>query len=137
MADDDIMLPSDRASAVSKQSSDDELFTLPSDKTPTPHIVEASSGALGKTMEPITSYPGAYAQMNRESREQMAHGVEQLTTPTGGDLWESAKATAKGLGNLGAGAAGYVASPIAAGLRTIVGNPIEQTTGIPKEYSEF
>jgi hypothetical protein len=35
------------------------------------------------------------------------------------------------------GALGYVASPVDAALRTIVGKPVEDMTGIPKEYTEF
>ena len=32
---------------------------------------------------------------------------------------------------------GFAASPIQAGLRTVVGKPLEENIGIPKEYSEF
>jgi hypothetical protein len=70
--------------------------------------------------------------MNREAREQMSHGVEQLTAPES-SLWERTK----GVGNVALGGMGYTFSPVNAGLRTVVGTPIEQTTGIPKEYPEF
>lgn len=86
---------------------------------------------LSKALEPITSYPETYMQMNREAREQIGRGVEQLSNPSG--AWD----VAKGAGNVALGGLGYVTSPISAGLRTIVGKPIEEATGIPKEYSEF
>ncbi len=82
-------------------------------------------------------YPEIYKEMNRESRSQMARGVEQLTAPTGGDLAESAKAAVYGVGNVGLGAAGYALSPISAALRTFIGNPLQERAGIPREYSEF
>ena len=85
----------------------------------------------------LMDYPEVYGEMNRESREQMARGVRQLGTPTGGDLAGSAWETVKGVGNIGLGALGYVGSPIAAGIRTVVGEPLEQRTGVPKELSEF
>jgi hypothetical protein len=74
--------------------------------------------------------------MNREAREQIGHGVEQLRhvyTPGVHDPVTFLKA----LGNIGFGTLGYVASPIGAGLRTLAGKPIEDLTGFPKEYSEF
>jgi hypothetical protein len=93
-------------------------------------------GLARKTFEPITSYPATYSQMNQEAREQIGHGVEQLKhvyTPGVHDPVTFLKA----LGNIGFGTLGYVASPISAGLRTIAGKPVEDLTGIPKEYSEF
>ncbi len=95
-----------------------------------------AGSAVEEAIRPITSYPEVYSQMNRESREQMGRGLEQLTAPTGGDLLGSAGAAAKGLGNLALGGLGYIASPIAAGLRTTLGNPLEETTGVPKEITE-
>lgn len=110
-----------------KELSDDDLGLAPA-KPLSP---------LQNALKPITSYPETYATMNQEARNQMSHGLEQLGTPTGGDLTGSAVATAKGLGNLASGAAGYVVSPISAALRTVAGKPIEENTGIPKEYTEF
>jgi hypothetical protein len=94
---------------------------------------------IDKAIEPITSYPETYQQMNRESVDQMATGVGQLTgdKSTGGWAEENLGKTAAGLGNVAMGGIGYVASPITAALRTVVGKPIEENTGIPKEYSEF
>lgn len=88
-------------------------------------------GLIQKALEPITSYPATYMQMNREAREQMGHGVEQLASPQG------ALDVAKGMGNVALGGINYASSPISAGLRTVVGKPLEENLGIPKEYSEF
>src|SRR4029077_6440006 len=85
----------------------------------------------------IMDYPEIYGEMNRESREQMERGVKQLGTPTGGDLGGRVWETARGVGDIGVGALGYVGSPIAAGIRAVVGEPGEQRFGVPKEYSEF
>lgn len=85
-----------------------------------------------KALSPITSYWPTYQRMNREAREQFSHGVGQITTP-GNGAWE----TTKGLGNAGMGALGYLGSPINAAYRSIAGQPVEDVTGIPREYTEF
>lgn len=87
-----------------------------------------------KAIEPITSYPETYSQLNRESREQMSRGVGQLQNAV--DNYAPADVL-KGVANTALGAAGYVFSPVNAALRTVVGKPIEEATGIPKEYTEF
>ena len=96
---------------------------------PTPP--SAAPSALEKAVEPITSYPATYNQMNKDARQQIGQGIGQLESPQSG--WD----IAKGIGNVGLGTLGYVSSPISAALRTVVGKPIEENTGIPKEYSEF
>ena len=88
-----------------------------------------SAGQLA--LNPITSYPETYSQMNRESRAQMSRGVDQLSNPS--SAWD----VAKGAANVGLGGAGYLASPINAAYRTLIGQPVEDTTGIPREYTEF
>jgi len=99
--------------------------------------VNPISSVIGKywnpdaALKPITSYPDTYAKMNKEAREQMSHGASQVTSP------ESALDVAKGLGNMALGAVGYTTSPISAAYRTVIGQPIEDVTGIPKEYTEF
>lgn len=98
----------------------------------------------------IADYPAVYGQMRRESQQQIGRGVEQLkagasfaTSPTPEGMSPSDQAgagpvnLAKGIGNIAIGGLGYVASPISAGLRTIVGKPLEERAGIPKEVSEF
>lgn len=87
-----------------------------------------SGGWLAKAIEPITSLPSTYMQMNREAREKMSQGVEQLGTP-GERL--------KGGWNVATGALDFGMSPINAPVRTLVGKPVEDITGIPKEYTEF
>lgn len=86
---------------------------------------------LAKAFEPITSYPATYSEMNKEAREQVGHGIGQLSHP------ESAWDVAKGAGNVALGTVNYVGSPLNAALRTVVGKPLEEIVGVPKEYSEF
>jgi hypothetical protein len=86
---------------------------------------------LGKAINPIVSYPETYQRMNKESREQMSRGVGQLAHGEG--AWN----VAKGLGNVAFGGLGYLTSPINAAYRSIAGQPIEDVTGIPREYTEF
>lgn len=97
-----------------------------------------------KIASPITEYPAVYAEMNKEARDQMSRGVGQLGEAfseakplyeEGGpeSLWKGVK----GAGNLAGGALGYVFSPVSAAYRTQFGNPVEDLTGIPREYTEF
>jgi hypothetical protein len=86
--------------------------------------------ALQKAIEPITSYPATYSQMNKESRDLISEGVDQAQKGTLSDA-------AIGAGKTALGGLGYVTSPINAALRTVIGKPLEENTGIPKEYSEF
>lgn len=86
---------------------------------------------LEKAASPITSYPETYNRMMHEALDQASKGVQHILHP------ESAWDEAKGIGNAAAGAAGYVASPISAAYRSVIGQPIEDVTGIPREYSEF
>jgi hypothetical protein len=88
-------------------------------------------GAVEKAASPITEYPEVYSRMNREARSMMSEGVEQLREASG------VVDAAKGIGKTALGAAGFVASPINAAYRTVVGQPIQDTTGIPREYTEF
>jgi hypothetical protein len=89
-----------------------------------------------KAAEPITSYPETYSQMNRDAREQIEQGIEQLRQAYQAGVHDPV-GYVKGLGNVGFGTAGYLGSPISAALRTTAGRPIEELTGIPKEYTEF
>lgn len=110
------------------------------DQTSMPSLAEAVDHGLSerkklspvqKALSPLTSYPETYSRMNREAREQMSHGVDQLSSPAG------ALDFAKGVGNSALGALGYVTSPINAAYRSVVGQPVEDVTGIPREYTEF
>ena len=90
-----------------------------------------------KAINPITSYPATQAKMAKESFDQMSRGVSQLgdrNTYLGEDSFLE---PAKAIGNVALGALGYVGSPISAAYRTVVGQPIEDVTGIPREYTEF
>lgn len=86
---------------------------------------------VGKALSPITGYPETYSKMNKEAREQISHGIDQLAAPKDG--WD----VAKGIGNTALGALGYVASPVNAAYRSVAGQPIEDVTGIPREYTEL
>lgn len=112
-----------------------------------PDVKRVPVGYVEKALEPITSYPSTYSQMNKEAQEQTARGVEQLSNlpkksftsreDPNSYVPEGYTEAAKGIGNTLAGAAGYVASPLSAAIRTVVGKPVEENTGIPKEYTEF
>lgn len=58
-------------------------------------------------------------------------------TPTPFGRFPALAKIAGGFGKTAMGAAEFTASPISAGIRSIVGQPIENITGIPKEYPEF
>jgi hypothetical protein len=100
-------------------------------------IRRQAGSALGEVARPFTSYFGHQDDLQREARVHMQEGFNQLLEPTGGDLLGSAGAALKGAGNLAGGAVGYLASPINAAYRSFAGKPLEETVGIPKEYTEF
>jgi hypothetical protein len=153
-----LSLPSDQQNATV----DEIAKSLPTK----PPVVDESTGGRVKAMaakaiEPITSYPATEAQMARESAGQVATGVGQIASGIRSAVNPNAAAPAepdnrpewlkraaptndqgltdifKGAGNTAMGAAGYLGAPINAALRTFVGKPIEENTGIPKEYPEF
>lgn len=87
-----------------------------------------------KAIEPITSYFPTQQRIAQEGVKQMGEGVEALKPesmggPRGG--------TAGGLWDVVAGGLKYTGSPIEAGLETVVGKPLEENFGIPKEYPMF
>lgn len=92
-----------------------------------------------KALSPFTSYPETYQRMNREARDMVSAGVDQMMHP---DSLTDPKAhgisdVLTGAGKATLGAVGYVASPISAAYRSIIGQPVEDVTGIPREYPEF
>lgn len=93
--------------------------------------VSGAPSLLSRAISPITSYPETYSQMNREAREQFGHGIGQLSSPSG------VTDIAKGAGNVALGGLGYLTSPLSAAYRSVIGKPVEDVTGIPKEYTEF
>jgi hypothetical protein len=86
---------------------------------------------LDTALQPITEYGPTYNTMRRDAQDQMGRGVGQLRSPQGPED------IAYGVGNVAFGGLGYVASPINAAIRSFVGRPIEQNTGIPAEYTDF
>lgn len=106
-----------------------------------------SKGMVEKAIEPITSYPATQAEMARAGVNRMGEGVDQIKAGISFGAYPSQEAgvesqrgaidIAKGVGNLALGGIEYVGSPVTAAYRTIIGKPIEENTGIPKEYTEF
>jgi hypothetical protein len=94
-----------------------------------PSPLEKAQTLVEGALTPFTSYPETYAQMSRESRVLMQEGIDQAARGGLGDV-------AVGAGKTALGGVGYLTSPINAGLRTIVGRPLENF-GLPREYSEF
>lgn len=93
----------------------------------------------GKALSPITGYPATYDRMNKDARSQMSRGVDQIANA---DSLVSPQAhgisdVLTGVGNVAAGGAGYITSPINAAYRSFIGQPVEDTTGIPREQTEF
>jgi hypothetical protein len=78
--------------------------------------------------------------MNLEAQHQVGHGAGQIAEGWGeaqpGSLAGLGK-FAKGAANVGLGALGYVYSPVNAAYRSVIGQPVEDVTGIPREYTEF
>lgn len=91
----------------------------------------APSNLLTEAVKPLTSIPSTYADINRETRKQMARGMHQITSPESG--WDIPSGALNVLG----GGLGYVASPFYGPMRALGSQPIENVTGIPKEYTEF
>lgn len=87
--------------------------------------------AVEQVISPVTEYPEVYSRMNRDARSMVSEGVDQLRNAGG------VVDAAKGAGKAALGAAAYVASPINAAYRTVVGQPLQDVTGVPREYSEF
>lgn len=92
---------------------------------------DIASSALHEAVKPLASMPSTYADINREAREQIGRGVGQLTNPEGSLDY------LYGAGNVAGGGLSYVTSPITAPMRSLASRPLEETTGIPKEYTEF
>lgn len=95
---------------------------------------------LEKAASPITEYPRNYSEMRTEAEQQMGRGAGQIA-----EGWGAARegglaglgTFAKGAANVGLGALGYGFSPLSALYRSVAGQPIEDVTGVPREYTEF
>jgi hypothetical protein len=110
----------------------------------------AKLSPLQMALTPITSYPETYLRMDKDALDQMSYGFDQFWRPdidqpdlpaTGSEFDTVAPHPLpnmlKGAGNIALGALGHVTAPINAAYRTVVGQPIEDLTGIPREYTEF
>lgn len=73
-------------------------------------------------------------QIADEALETMKGGARQVSE---GAVEDDFFKRARGAGKAALGAAGYVASPIQSALRTAVGRPVQEVTGIPEQYTEF
>lgn len=96
--------------------------------------------ALEKAVSPVTEYPRNYEEMRTEAQHQFGRGLGQLA-----EGWRAAEpgsfaglgTFAKGAANVGLGALGYTFSPVNAAYRSVAGQPVEDVTGVPREYTEF
>jgi hypothetical protein len=94
---------------------------------------------IGKALSPITSYPQTYERMRNDALDLGAAGLNQMwhhDSPTDPQAhgWSD---VLTGAAKAAIGGAGYVASPSTAAYRSIIGQPVEDVTGIPREYTEF
>ena len=86
--------------------------------------------ALTNLVLPSTSYPETYLQIEPRSARHMREGFHQMLRGTARDAAAGAVKTAMG-------GLDYVSSPVNAGLRTFLGNPVEEISGIPKELTNL
>lgn len=130
--------------ALQKQFASKEVPASFDERFPEQEQSASIPGVRG-LVEPFLSYPETQGQMARESAQQMGEGASRIgraLTPRSGPRVgpfpdEQAANLVTGAGELAAGGLGYIASPINAALRTVVGKPVEDITGVPKEYTEF
>lgn len=102
-------------------------------------------GILEQATTPITSYFPTQREMAKEGLQLTERGIGQIagegdySRPEVGPFPVENKReleVARGVGNTVIGALGYVSSPLSAGYRTLLGQPIQNITGIPREYTE-
>lgn len=99
-----------------------------------PPVAGATPGWVVKAIEPFTSYPKVYGRIVDEGLNQMSQGLSDLRPESQGGPQGG---TAGAAWDVVAGGLKYATSPIEAGLETVVGKPLEENFGIPKEYPEF
>lgn len=105
-----------------------------------------------KALSPITEYPKHLTNMAKEAQGQIAEGWDQMTHPGQTAEKENAKAgkpapslaegshlsdVAMGAGKVALGNVANTIAPAMAGVRSIFSQPVEDTTGMPREYTEF
>lgn len=125
----DHLIPGNAGKSETKPGERTNAFAhlIPSEPAPP---AAPSPSALENAIAPITNYPSTYNQMQTEARQFMGEGVEQIGKGGIGNI-------AIGAGKAALGGVGYAASPITAAYRSVIGQPVENITGIPKEYVEF
>jgi hypothetical protein len=98
---------------------------------------------LEKAVSPFTEYPRNYEEIRTEAGNQFGRGLGQLAEGFGSGLQGQPGSLAglgtfaKGVANTGLGALGFIASPVSAAYRSVIGQPLEDVTGIPREQTEF
>jgi hypothetical protein len=108
----------------------------------------ASIGGLGTRLpaigaaavRPLTDYLPTQGQYAREGVDEMREGWRNLTTRHPDEMTNHmgvSLSNLKGIAQMGLGAAGYLGSPINAAIHTIIGQPIEDATGLPSKYTDF
>lgn len=111
----------------------------PFDAVTTPPQADTPSIAQ-RALKPITSLPGVYSGMVNEGVDTMSHGFQQVKNafdPSQPGSAQGQLEALKGVGNMAYGGLQYLTAPFNAPLRAVVGQPVEDATGIPKEYTEF
>jgi len=93
---------------------------------------------LEKAISPFTEWPRHTREISTEGTHQLQRGLGQLYSGAfghglAGDVGEFAA----GAGNVGFGALGATFAPLSAMYRSIIGQPLEDVTGIPREQTEF
>jgi hypothetical protein len=100
------------------------------------------------------NYLEAYRQIRQGAQGAMAGGVEQIGEGASGLVNPDADRSPRGpipitsrlkavgdilagFGKTAGGAIEYTASPAMAGVRSLVSQPLENVTGLPREYTEF
>lgn len=120
----------------------DVVSHAPSDAEPADHGLSERQklSQVGTALSPITSYWPTYQKMRGEAYNQAAEGLHQmanpdsLTDPEAHGLWDV------GAGALKTAVGGFnylLGSPVNAAYRSLVGQPIEDVTGIPREQTEL
>lgn len=118
------------------------LPKMSSDAEPADHGLSERQklSPVEKAVSPITSYTETYRRMNKEARDMISSGADQLARGFSNAKeasFDGLGDAAIGAGKVALGSMGFVASPINAAYRSIVGQPVEDVTGIPREYTEF
>jgi len=108
----------------------------------------ASIGELGTRLpavgaaavRPLTDYLPTQGQYARDGVDEMREGWRNLTTRHADEMTNHmgvSLSNLKGIAQMGLGVAGYLGSPVNAAIHTIIGQPIEDATGLPSKDTDF